>query len=183
MLLTWSILFPPDVVAVPAEMRIKSVSTRESEVADLCDFRRKKRKLDVFIYRLIIRRKRAYYSVIQILRFGTVAPKTLRPGPINKTGGDSAFQKARRDPAKSFAAGKRLLGTDCFAKLHGDTLFETFTNKNTDFINTRFYRYRSFILVFINCSLIVRFSRYVYLIRLHTRWLLSNHDEYQRSQR
>lgn len=78
----------------------------------------------MFIYRSIGRKNRAHYSVIQILRFGAVAPKTFRVGPINKTSDDGAFQKTHRDSAETLGARKRLLGTNC-AKLHEDTLLET----------------------------------------------------------
>lgn len=82
----------------------------------------------MFIYRFISRKNRAHYSVIQILRFGAVAPETFRVGPINKTGDDGAFQEAHRDPAKTLGARKRLLGRNC-TKLHENTLFETFISK------------------------------------------------------
>lgn len=50
---------------------------------------------------------RAHYPVIQIFRLSTVAPKTFRESPINKTGRDGAFYKKHYVSAESLAGRKR----------------------------------------------------------------------------
>lgn len=128
----------------------RDISTRVSEVADICSFGEEKHSM--FIYRFIGGKNRAHYSAIQILRFGAVAPKTFGVGPINKTSDNGAFQQAHCDSAETLGARKWLLGTNC-AKLHEDILFKTS-------LPARGY------------SLISSIPRYVYLMIAHKTTLI-----------